>query len=132
MSFGNVPADMLVGAVEKLLAKMDEADLAALYEREISTMPPAAYQAFVEAVFSAFRERGESSEDAAEDAGTTLDDIARRANGAPNALLLYARSNPDLLREATALFVAERPELIAALPATLRGALADRLTRSIT
>ena len=71
MSFGNVPADMLVGTVEKLLAKIDEADLAALYERGISTMPSEAYPAFVESVFTAFRERGESSEDAAEGAGTT-------------------------------------------------------------
>jgi hypothetical protein len=98
MSFGNVPADMLVGTVEKLLAKIDEADLAAFYERGISTMPSEAYPAFVESVFTAFRERGESSEDAAEGAGTTLESIARRENGAAGALLAYARSNPDLLK----------------------------------
>ncbi|HEY2553901.1 MAG TPA: hypothetical protein VGI15_01520 [Candidatus Cybelea sp.] len=127
MSFGNVPADMLVGAVEKLLAKMDESDLAVLYARELSSMPRDAYQALIEAVFNAFRERGESSEDAAEGAGTTLESIAQRENGAVDALLAYARANPDLLKEATALFVEQRPELINALPASLRDALAERL-----
>ena len=57
MSFGNVPADMLVGAVEKLLAKMDESDLAVLYARELSAMPRDAYAALIESVFNAFRER---------------------------------------------------------------------------
>ena len=66
MSFGNVPPDMLAGAVEKLLAKMDETDLAAFYERELSTMPSDGAHAFVEALFEAFHDRGESSEDAAE------------------------------------------------------------------
>ena len=127
MSFGNVPADMLVGAVEKLLAKMDESDLAVLYTRELSAMPKDAYQALIESVFNAFRERGESSEDAAEGAGTTLESIAQRENGAADALLAYARANPDLLKEATALFVEQRPELISALPASLRDALAARL-----
>lgn len=125
MSFGNVPVDMLAGAVEKLLAKMDEADLAALYQLELPSMPPDGFHAFVEAVFSAFRERGESSEDAAEGAGTTLESINRRESGASEALLAYARGNPDLLREATALFVQRRPDLV---PAVLRAALAERLT----
>jgi hypothetical protein len=127
MSFGNVPADMLVGTVEKLLAKIDEADLAAFYERGISTMPSEAYPAFVESVFTAFRERGESSEDAAEGAGTTLESIAARKRRR-RALLAYARSNPDLLKEATVLFVSERPDFVTALPAALRDALAERLT----
>jgi hypothetical protein len=127
MSFGNVPADMLAGAVEKLLAQMHESDLAALYEREVAAMTPDAYQAFVESVFTAFRERGESSEDAAEGAGMTLESIERRENGAAHALLTYARNSPDLLREATVLFVTQRPELVSALPALIRHALAERL-----
>jgi transcriptional regulator len=129
MSFGNVPAEMLAGAVEKLLAKMDEADVAASYEREIMTMPPDAAAAFVESVFSAFRERGESSEDAAEGAGTTLESISQREDGAALALIAYARSNPDLLKEATVLFVAEKPELAETLPRSIRDALAAQLTR---
>lgn len=128
MSLGNVPADMLAGAVEKLLAKTDEAELAAFYEREIDAMPPAVFDAFVEALFGAFHERGESSEDAAEDAGTTLEKIARREDGAPQALLGYARINPDLLKEATVLFVEQRADLVDALPPALRAALVARLS----
>lgn len=127
MSFGNVPPDMLAGAVEKLLAKMDETDLAAFYERELSAMPMEIVDAFVGALFDAFRDRGESSEDAAEEAGTTLEGIARRESGALSALLGYARTNPDLLKEATATFVHQRPDVVGALPPALREALAARL-----
>lgn len=127
MSFGNVPPDMLIGAVEKLLAKMDESVLAAFYERELSTMPVDVTRTFVEALFGAFRERGESSEDAAEGAGTTLESIERAEPSAIHALLAYARDNPDVLKEATAIFVEERPDLVATLPAGLRDALAERL-----
>lgn len=131
MSFGNVPAGALGGALEKLLAKMDESDLAASYERELAAMPPDAFHAFVEAVFAAFRERGESSEDAAEGAGTTLESIARREHGAPEALVAYARANPDLLKESTALFVRRRPDFVAVLPAALRDALAQQLRNGV-
>jgi hypothetical protein len=130
MSFGNVPPDMLAGAVEKILAKMDETDLAAFYERELRTMPAEAVHAFVEALFTAFRERGESSEDAAEGAGTTLDAIERRDSAAISALIAYAHGNADLLREATTAFIGQRPDLIATLPGPLREALTERLTRS--
>lgn len=130
MSFGNVPAEMLAGAVEKLLSKMAESDLASFYARELSNMPPDTYDAYVEAVFAAFRERGESSEDAAEGAGTTLESIGRRDGGAATALVEYARSNPDLLKEATTLLVQRRPDLVATLPDALQNALAERLTRT--
>jgi hypothetical protein len=127
MSFGNVPPDMLVGAVEKLLAKMDETDLAAVYERELATMPQDAGAAFVEALFEAFRDRGESSEDAAEGAGIALDRIVRREPSAISALVAYARTSPDLLKEATTIFVERQPEHIESLPAVLRNAVAERL-----
>ncbi len=123
---------MLAGAVEKLLAKMDEADLAALYQRELLTMPSDVVPIFVEALFTAFRDRGESSEDAAEGAGTTLDAITRRETGGISALLAYARGSPDLLKEATTIFVEQRPDLIVALPAVLRDQLAERLTRTLS
>ncbi|MBV8196753.1 MAG: hypothetical protein JO263_01340 [Candidatus Eremiobacteraeota bacterium] len=128
MSFGNVPAGILAGAVEKLLAKTDEDDLATFYESELSKMPSDVFAVFLEAIFAAFRERGESSEDAAEGAGTTLERIAAREHGAPQALIAYARSNPDLIRESTTLAVQRRPDLIGVLPSTLRTALAERLT----
>ena len=127
MSFGNVPAEMLVDAAEKILAKMDEAEIAASYEREISVMPADAFSALIESIFAAFRERGESSEDAAEEAGTTLEHIERRQNGAARALLHYARSSPYLLKEATVLFIEQRPELISALPAAVRDPLAAHI-----
>ncbi len=130
MSFGNVPADMLAGALEKLLAKTEESELASFYARELLTMAPDVYDAYVEAVFEAFRERGESSEDAAEGAGTTLESISRREDGATDSLVRYARSNPDLLKEATTLLVQEHPELVATLPEALQHALAERLTRT--
>ena len=127
-AFGNVPADVLVGTVEKLVAKMDEGELAAVYDRDWRTMPAEAFPAFVEALFDAFRERGESSEDAAEGAGTTLASIQGRDDRAVDALLKYARANPGLLKEATTLFVEHRPDLVATLPAALYGAIAERLS----
>ena len=101
--------------------------MAAAYERELSSMPPQAFDAFIEAVFSAFRERGESSEDAVEGAGVTLDGIESRDSRAIAAFVAYAQTNPGLLKEATTIFVEERPDLVSGLPAVLRGALADRL-----
>ena len=127
-NLGDVPADVLLGTVEKLVAKMDETDLASLYERDLTAMPAEAFGAFVEAMFSAFRERGESSEDAAEGAGTSLERIERRDSEAIAALLRYSRSNFGLFKEATALFVERRPDLVAALPLALRTAIAQRLT----
>jgi hypothetical protein len=124
MSFGNMPADMLVDAAEKILARMDDADIAASYQREISRMPSDALGALIESIFAAFRERGESSEDAAEEAGTTLEHIERREDGAADALLQYACRSPYLLKEATVIFISARPELIPALPAALRDRLA--------
>jgi hypothetical protein len=90
-------------------------------------MPPEAFTAFIEAVFSAFRERGESSEDAVEGAGVTLDGIQGRDGRAVAAFVAYAHTNPGLLKEATTIFVEQRPDLVTELPVVLRRALADRL-----
>ncbi|HKU80801.1 MAG TPA: hypothetical protein VJP76_01430 [Candidatus Tumulicola sp.] len=125
---GNVPTGVLVGTVEKLVAKMDEGDLANMYERGVAGMPSDAFGAFLEATFDVFRERGESSEDAAEGAGTTVERIAARDGNAVLALLRYARSNAGVLKEATALFVEQRPDLVATLPPVLYGAIAERLS----
>jgi len=125
--FGNVPADVLVGTVEKLVSKMDEAHLAAAFSHDLSTMPPEAGGAFVEAMFDAFRDRGESSEDAAEGAGTTIASIQAREGAALTAFVDYARANAGLLREATTIFVERHPDLVEALPAVLRSAIAERL-----
>jgi hypothetical protein len=130
MSFGNVPPEMPAGAVEKMLAKMDDSHLAAVFERELPAMPSDAAGAFVEAIFTVFRDRGESSEDAVEGAGTSLDAIARSDAVALAALVAYARTNADLLREATVEFVERRPDLVRTLPSPIRDVLAERLTRS--
>ena len=67
--------------------------------------------AFVEALFDAFRERGESSEDAAEGRRAPRWRASRqRDDRAVNALLEYARTNPGLLKRTTALFVEHRPD----------------------
>lgn len=125
---GNLPAGVLTGTVEKLVAKMDEDDLTAMYRSGLAGMSADAYGAFVEAVFDAFRERGESSEDAAEGAGTTLEAIVARDGPAADALLSYAGSNSGLMKETTALFVQRRPDLLSALPAQLYEAIAERLS----
>ena len=125
--FGNVPAGVLAGTIEKLVAKMDETELASAFRTELTTMPADASGAFVEAMFDAFRDRGESSEDAVEGAGTTLDDVGRRDAGALASLVEYARTNPGVLKEAVTLFVEQHPQFAGALPALLRTALAQRL-----
>ena len=107
---------------------MDENDLATVFSQDLSTMPIAAFGAFMEAMFDAFRDRGESSEDAVEGAGTTLAGLERRESGALRALMDYARTNPGVLKEATTLFVEHHPDFVADLPATLRTAIAERLT----
>ncbi len=127
--FGNVPADVLVGTVEKLVAKMDESDLASAFERDLPAMPPEAFAAFIEAAFDAFRDRGESSEDAVEEAGTTLAAVGAREPAALAAFVAYARSNQGVLKEATALFVEHHPGFAGALPATLRDAISERLAQ---
>lgn len=126
--FGNVPADILVGTVEKLVSKMDEAELADAFSHDLSTMPPDAVSAFVDAMFDAFRDRGESSEDAAEGAGTTIASIHARDGTALTAFVDYGGQNPGLLKEATTIFVEHHPDLTGALPAVLRSAIAERLT----
>jgi hypothetical protein len=126
--FGNVPADILVGTVEKLVSKMDDADLAAAFSHNLSTMPPDAASAFVEAMLEAFRDRGESSEDVAEGAGTTVSSIQKREATGLSAFVDYARANPGLLKEATTIFVERHPDLTGELPAVLRSAIAERLT----
>ncbi|MGR4064034.1 MAG: hypothetical protein ACLQPV_01135 [Vulcanimicrobiaceae bacterium] len=125
--FGNVPAETLVDTVEKLVARMDEGELVATLGRESASMPPDALRGLVEVIFHAFRERGESSEDVAEEAGATLQGIAQLEPPAVSALLAYAGANTGVVKEATALFVEHHPQYIEALPSSLRDAIAQRL-----
>jgi hypothetical protein len=89
-------------------------------------MSPAGRALFVEAIFDAFRHRGESSEDAAEAAGTTLDAIARDDSGI-QALFTYAKSNPGLLKEAAILLIEQHPEMVSQLAPPISNGIAQRL-----
>ena len=101
-----------MSAFEKFIAKMDESEFAAAIAQTERSMSPSARGAFVEAILEAFRERGESSEDAAEGAGTTAEAIAARSPDAVAALLRYAQQNPGLLKESATTLIESRPELL--------------------
>jgi hypothetical protein len=125
--FGNVPAESIVDAVEKHVAKMDEGELASLLSGAISTMPDAACAALVSSIFDAFRDRGESSEDAAEGSNASLADLESGDRLALAALLAYARENTGVLKEAITLFAEEHTAQLYALPRSFVDAIAQRL-----
>ena len=124
--FGNYASAEVVDAAEKFISKMDERDLAVAIEQSERTMSPQGRALLVEAMFDAFRQRGESSEDAAEAAGTTLDAIARDES-AIQALLTYARSNPGLLKEAAIVLIEQHPEMVVQLAPPIADGIAQRL-----
>lgn len=126
--FGNIPVQSLVDAVEKHVAKMDEAELASLLRSHASQMSPGALVALSESIFDAFRDRGESSEDAAEGASISLEAIAQGEGQAVVALIDYARANPGVLKESMTFFAEERSDQLSALPQTLLSGIAERLT----
>ncbi|HEY8314214.1 MAG TPA: hypothetical protein VIG51_08545 [Candidatus Baltobacteraceae bacterium] len=103
----------------KFIAKMDENDLASALAQSERSMLPAARRALVESIFAVFRERGESSEDAAEGAGTTVSAIEAGQSQAVAALLAYAHGSAGLLKEATTTFIEEHPEFVDQLPPAL-------------
>jgi hypothetical protein len=125
--FGNVPAESIVDAVEKHVAKMDEGELASLLSDAISTMPDAARAALVSSIFDAFRDRGESSEDAAEGSNATLADLESGDRRALAALLDYARENTGVLKEAMTCFAEEHTTQLDAFPSSFVDAIAQRL-----
>ena len=125
--FGNVPAESIVDAVEKHVAKMDDGELASLLVDAVATMPAAARSALVSSIFDAFRDRGESSEDAAEGANASLADLESGDVGAVAALLNYARENTGVLKEAMTLLAEEHTAQIDALPRSFVDAIAQRL-----
>ena len=124
--FGNYASAEVVDAAEKFISKMDERDLAVALEQSERTMSPDGRTLFVEAIFDAFRQRGESSEDAAEAAGTTLDAIMRDESSI-HALLTYAKSNPGLLKEAAAVLIEQHPEMVSQLSPAIADGIAQRL-----
>jgi hypothetical protein len=125
--FGNVPAETLVDAVEKHVAKMDETELASLLGAGIASMDDPARAALVASIFDAFRDRGESSEDAAEGANAPLPELQSGDRRALAALLEYARDNTGVLKEAMTIYAEHHTAHINALPRPLLDAIAARL-----
>jgi hypothetical protein len=109
---------------------MDDAELGAAFLQRSDTMDAADRSALIEAVFDAFRERGEGSEDAAEGAGTTLERITADDGDALRALMRYAQTSPGLLKEATLLCIERRPDSVAHLPPMLVDSITRRLTEA--
>lgn len=126
--FGKWSAQTLAGAAEKSVARIGDAELGSAYARQAESMNEPQRAALVDAVFEAFRDRGESSQDAAEDAGTALERIEAGDRGAVRLILDYAAASPGLLKEATMLFVERQPEHIEALPALVTDAMKQRLS----
>ncbi len=125
--FGNYALAAVADAARKFIAKMDERDLAAAVEQSERTLSPAGRTLLVEAIFDAFRQRGESSEDAVEAAGTVLDAAAQGDPAAVRALVSYAKTNSGLLKEAAGALVERRPEIVGELAPPLPEAIAARL-----
>jgi len=125
--FGNYAFAQVIEAAEKFISKMDERDLAAAMEQSAQTMVRESRTLLVEAIFDAFRARGESSEDAAEGAGASLDAIARTDSTAVGALIAYARSNAGLLKEAATALIEQHPDVLSQLSPQLSDGIARRL-----
>lgn len=127
--FGSYSSSDVIDAAEKFIAKMDENELAAAIGTSEPKMTGDGRKALVESIFDAFRGRGESSEDAAEGAGTTLDALARKDGSAIACLLNYAHQNAGLLKEAAITLVEQHPQFIAELPPALVDGISLRLER---
>lgn len=125
--FGNYASAEVIDAAEKFISKMDEAGIAGAIARSEQTMTADGRTLLVEAIFDAFRARGESSEDAAEAAGTTVDAIGTGNTAATRALMEYARANPGLLKEAAIVLIEEHPEIVSQLAPELADGIAARL-----
>ena len=106
---------------------MDEAELASLLLGALDAMPSEAVHALVASIFDAFRDRGESSEDAAEGANAPLPSLLEGDRAAAAALIAYARENTAVLKESMALFAAEHRDQLHALPQPLIDGITQRL-----
>jgi len=125
--FGNVPAQTLVDAVEKHVARMDDGALADVLRSGVRSMPHDARSALVASIFDAFRDRGESSEDAAEGANAPLDRLEQADANAVDALVTYGGANPGLLKEAMAHYAEAHAAQLGELPASLVDGIAGAL-----
>ena len=112
-------------SVDKFVSKMSESDLNAALEQSEQTMSAHSRALLVEAIFDAFRGRGESSEDAAEAAGADLAALANGDESALRTLIGYAKTNQGLLKEAAIVLIEEHPEIAGELAPVLRDAIAS-------
>lgn len=127
--FGNYAPGQVADAAQKFISKMDERELATALEQSARAMSSASRAMLVEAIFDAFRHRGESSEDAVEGAGTALGAARGGEESAVFALLQYAKNNPGLLKEAAVSLIQEQPLVVAELGPALSDGIALRLSQ---
>lgn len=125
----DVPPPVLADAMEKLVSKMDEQELADILASHVQRMPLAARDALIESIFDVFRDRGESSEDAAEEAGTALDALRAHDDAALTKLLQYGVASTGVLKAAMELFAEEYPQQLPMLPPALVEQLSQRLSQ---
>ena len=126
-AFGNFETADVVDAAEKFVSKMNERDLSAALEESERSMSAPSRALLVEAIFDAFRGRGESSEDAAEAAGAELSAISSGDDSAVQTLIRYAKSNAGLLKEAAIVLIEEHPHVVSELSAPIRDGIAAKL-----
>lgn len=125
--FGNYAPAEVIDAAEKCISKMDEADVARAVGQSEQTMSAGGRTLLIEAMFDAFRARGESSDDVAEGAGTSVDALRAGNSAAVSALMEYARQNPGLFKEAAIVLIERNPAIVSELAPELSGGIAARL-----
>jgi|SRR5579884_1910841 len=126
-AFGQFASEQVFDAAEKFITKMDEGALASAIEHSERTMNAQGRTLLVEAIFDAFRQRGESSEDAAEASGAPLEAILRYDRDAVHRLLAYARANAGLLKEAAIGLIERAPQMLDQLSPEITGGIHRRL-----
>lgn len=117
----------LVEAAERFVSKMNENDLHAELDVSERNFSSESRSQLAEAIFDAFRQRGESSEDAAEEAGADLCAITGGDAAALRTLITYAKNNPGLLKEAAIVLIETNPEIVEQLSPRLREGIASKL-----
>lgn len=123
------PSDVAEVA-EKFISKMDERNLADVIASHQAEMPAQGRCALVESILEAFRGRGESSDDVAEAAHTTLEAMQRGDVTAVASLLTYVAANTGLLKEAATTLIENDPAMLAQLPGSLLAGISAKLATS--
>jgi hypothetical protein len=127
--FARYGADALADAAEKCTAAMGDVELGAALVDRATALDSGGRATVADAIFAAFRERGESSDDAVEGAGTTLQQIESGDARALESLVLYAQTSPGLLREAITQYEELHPDHVGELPPVLLDGMSARLTQ---